>query len=50
MERLNVTAVVFGTPEGVQKWEAAAPIRVIPGTSFEAGGKRLPIEARSRRL
>jgi predicted TIM-barrel fold metal-dependent hydrolase len=44
MERLNVTAVVFGTPEGVQKWKAAAPNRVIPGTNFDAQGKRLPIE------
>jgi predicted TIM-barrel fold metal-dependent hydrolase len=44
MERLNVTAVVFGTPEGVQKWKAAAPNRVIPGTNFEAQGKRLPVE------
>lgn len=44
MERLNVTAVVFGTPEGVQKWKAAAPNRVIPGTAFEAQGKRLPVE------
>jgi predicted TIM-barrel fold metal-dependent hydrolase len=44
MERLNVTAVVFGTPDGVQKWKAAAPNRVIPGTGFEAQGKRLPVE------
>src|SRR5262245_44811529 len=34
MERLNVTAVVFGDPAGVQKWREAAPKRVIPGTSF----------------
>jgi hypothetical protein len=34
MERLNVTAVVFGDPEGVGKWKDAAPQRVIPGTSF----------------
>ena len=32
MERLNVTAVVFGDPESVQKWKDAAPARVIPGT------------------
>jgi predicted TIM-barrel fold metal-dependent hydrolase len=38
MERLNVTAVVFGAPEGVQKWRDAAPGRVIPGTSFVGGG------------
>jgi hypothetical protein len=38
MERLNVTAVVFGDPKGVQKWKDAAPNRVIPGTSFTAGG------------
>jgi len=44
MERLNVTAVVFGSPEGVQKWKAAGGNRVIPGTAFEAQGKRLPVE------
>lgn len=45
MERLNVTAVVFGSPETVKKWQDAAPGRVIPGTSFTAGaGKNLPIE------
>jgi predicted TIM-barrel fold metal-dependent hydrolase len=44
MERLNVTAVVFGPPESVQKWKAAAPERVIPGTGFEAAGKRLPVD------
>src|ERR1044072_2554078 len=37
MERLNVTAVVFGDPKGVQKWIDAAPKRVIPGTSFNQG-------------
>ena len=35
MERLNVTAVVFGDPKSVQKWKDAAPARVIPGTSFQ---------------
>jgi predicted TIM-barrel fold metal-dependent hydrolase len=35
MKRLNVTAVVFGDPASVQKWKAAAPDRVIPGTGFE---------------
>jgi predicted TIM-barrel fold metal-dependent hydrolase len=47
MERLNVTAVVFGSPEAVKKWQDAAPGRVIPGTSFTAGigpGKNLPVE------
>jgi predicted TIM-barrel fold metal-dependent hydrolase len=47
MERLNVTAVVFGDPESVQKWREAAPDRVIPGTSFTAGlqpGGRVPME------
>src|SRR3954452_21663470 len=37
MERLNVTAVVFGDPASVQKWKAAVPKRVIPGTSFAKG-------------
>ncbi len=45
MERLNVTAVVFGNPESVQKWRDAAPNRVIPGTSFMAqGGKYAELE------
>jgi predicted TIM-barrel fold metal-dependent hydrolase len=37
MERLNVTAVVFGTPKNVQRWKDAAPGRIIPGTSFTRG-------------
>jgi uncharacterized protein len=37
MEKLNVTAVVFGDPKSVQKWKEAAPNRVIPGTTWEAG-------------
>jgi uncharacterized protein len=37
MERLNVTAVVFGDPKSVQKWKDAAPSRIIPGTSFTGG-------------
>jgi predicted TIM-barrel fold metal-dependent hydrolase len=37
MERMNVTAVVFGDPKSVQKWKDAAPGRVIPGTSFNEG-------------
>ena len=45
MERLNVTAVVFGTTDSVQKWRAASPKRVIPGTGFEApGGKRVEVD------
>jgi uncharacterized protein len=47
MERLNVTAVVFGDPKSVQKWRDAAPNRVIPGTSFNQGmepGKRVPLD------
>jgi len=47
MERLNVTAVVFGDPKSVQKWKDAAPKRVIPGTSFSNGlapGQRMAIE------
>jgi predicted TIM-barrel fold metal-dependent hydrolase len=47
MERLNVTAVVFGDPKSVQKWKGAAPNRVIPGTSFSNGmtpGQRVAIE------
>ena len=46
MERLNVTAVVFGGPATVQKWKDAAPNRVIQGTSFEKGvtGGRVPLD------
>ena len=47
MERLNVTAVVFGDPKSVQKWRDAAPGRVIPGTSFSQGmqpGGRVPLD------
>lgn len=47
MERLNVTAVVFGDPKSVQKWRDAAPNRIIPGTSFEDGmtpGKRIDLK------
>ncbi|HEU5234398.1 MAG TPA: amidohydrolase family protein [Terriglobales bacterium] len=46
MERLNVTAVVFGDPKSVQKWKDAAPGRVIPGTSFSdpmAPSKRIAL-------
>jgi uncharacterized protein len=46
MERLNVTAVVFGDPKSVQKWRDAAPNRVIPGTSFSESmdGSRVPLD------
>jgi predicted TIM-barrel fold metal-dependent hydrolase len=47
MERLNVTAVVYGDPASVQKWRDAAPARVIPGTSFSEGmtpGARVPVD------
>jgi predicted TIM-barrel fold metal-dependent hydrolase len=46
MERLNVTAVVFGDPKSVQKWKDAAPARIIPGTSFSNGiapGQRVDV-------
>ena len=33
-ERLNVTAVVMGDVATVRKWKAAAPSRIIMGTSF----------------
>lgn len=47
MDRLNVTAVVFGDPKSVQKWKDASPARVIPGTAFSNGmtpGQRVPID------
>ena len=47
MERLNVTAVVFGDPKSVQRWKDAAPARVIPGTSFSNGltpSQRVPLD------
>ncbi len=47
MQRLNVTAVVFGDAASVEKWKAAAPGHVIPGTGFSEGmqpGKRVPVE------
>jgi len=53
MERLNVTAVVFGDPQGVAKWRDAAPGRVIPGTSFSAGiqpGARVALEELRKRF
>ncbi len=46
MERLNVTAVVFGDPKSVQKWKDAAPARVIPGTEFNGmtPGQRVSLD------
>jgi len=47
MERLNVTAVVFDDPAGVQKWKDAMLGRVISGTDFSAGReprKRVPLD------
>ena len=47
MQRLNVTAVVFGDDKSVQKWKDAMPGRVIPGTSFTSGmggNGRVPID------
>jgi uncharacterized protein len=46
-ERLNVTAVVMGDPASVQKWKAAAPKRIIMGTSFDqamASAEYVPID------
>lgn len=37
LERLNVTAVVFGDPDSVLAYEEAAPGRIIRGTSFNMG-------------
>ena len=48
MERLNVTAVVFGDPKTVKQWKDAAPAgRIIAGTSFSNGmapGGRVPLD------
>jgi len=46
-EQYNVTAVVMGDPKSVEQWKAAAPARVIPGTSFDnamAAGKNTPVD------
>ena len=45
-ERLNVTAVVMGDPATVRRWKAAAPGRIIMGTSFQGEGAagNLPVE------
>jgi len=37
MERLNVTAVVFGDPKTVAEFQKAMPKRVIPGTAWDNG-------------
>ncbi len=37
MERMNVTAVVFGDPDSVQAYVEAAPGRIIRGTGFNMG-------------
>lgn len=50
-ERLNVTAVVMGDPASVRQWKAAAPGRVIMGTSFmnsPTAGEYVPLEALRR--
>jgi Tat protein secretion system quality control protein TatD with DNase activity len=46
MERLNVTAVVFGDPKSVKKWKDAGAGRIIPGTSFQdvAPGQRVALD------
>lgn len=49
MERLNVTAVVFGDPDTVAAYQKAAPGRVIPGTSF-ARGPEVDKQAELQRL
>jgi len=46
-ERLNVTAVVMGDPASVRQWKAAAPARVIMGTSFTnspTAGEYVPLD------
>ncbi len=46
-ERLNVTAVVMGDEASVKKWKAAAPNRIIMGTSFmnsPTAGSYTPVE------
>jgi predicted TIM-barrel fold metal-dependent hydrolase len=46
-ERLNVTAVVMGDVATVRKWKAAAPGRIIMGTSFmnsPTAGEYVPLE------
>jgi predicted TIM-barrel fold metal-dependent hydrolase len=41
-EALNVTAVVMGDPESVKKWKAAAPDRILMGTSFDSAMNNAP--------
>ncbi len=46
-ERLNVTAVVMGDPASVRQWKAAAPNRIIMGTSFNNSptpGEYVPVD------
>lgn len=50
MERLNVIGVVFGQPDEVKKWQAAAPRRVIPGTAFQTGPGAAPAADQLRML
>ena len=53
LNRLNVTAVVFGDPASVQKWKDAAGNRVIPGTSFSEGmtpGARVALDELRKRF
>jgi len=38
-ERLNVTGVFMGDPDSVNKWKAAMPDRVIPGTDFGSNAR-----------
>jgi predicted TIM-barrel fold metal-dependent hydrolase len=47
MDRLNVTAVIFGDPAVLKTWKAAAPQRIILGTAFAPTtdpAKQTPIE------
>jgi predicted TIM-barrel fold metal-dependent hydrolase len=50
MKRLNVTAVVFGDADSVAEYEALAPGRIIPGTSFDVFAGAPPKEEQLKRL
>lgn len=50
MKRLNVTAVVFGDPESVARYEQLAPGRVIPGIDFSASEDAPPKEEQLKML
>lgn len=50
MERLNVTAVVFGDPDSVKAFEEAAPGRVIRGTGFSTSADQAQELARLETL